>query len=490
MSDARYDAIVIGGGVGGLVASTYLARAGRRVLLLEAEDRTGGSCRAVTSLTGVRASLRTQVLDAIDPRVVKELGLTRRGLRFAARDLSLMRLCRDGDSLALARDAHAAARAVATHSPADGIAYKHFQAEIFALARAMRPGWWENASRMPRPDKATQRRLLKQLGAASAVAVVNERFESEGLRAALAFGVSSPFEPGSALALVWRASQEMCGLQGAVAVPQGGPAALIAALVAAAQEAGAELRTKARASRLVLAGNAAAGVALDTGETVFARTVLSCLSRRDTLLDLAPTASGGFDETFALRRSGSPTGTASILFVLNSSPGIGGKDAALASRFVIADRIACPAANGNRPREGCLPEDLAIEAFVPTAVDRTLALPGQHLLSIRVHGVPLATRSEWALLSARLAERVVSALEPHAVHLRERIVGMDMCAPEEVAATCTARILSSYAERIATPIEGLFLCGKTAEPVDAISGRAGRIAANIANGWLEREKHP
>ena len=126
-----------------------------------------------------------------------------------------------------------------------------------------------------------------------------------------------------------------------------------------------------------------------------------------------------------------------------------------------------------------------IEAVSPTAADPSLAPPGQYLLSVRVRGLPLAATKD---MSAKLVERVIAALEPHTAHLRERIVGLDVHPPVETGAFSGTRILASYAQRIGTPIEGLFLCGGAAEPMDVISGRAGRISANLANAWLAREK--
>ncbi len=100
---ARCDAIVIGGGIGGLAAAAYLRRAGGSVTLLEAADALGGACR------------KAQALHALDPRLVSDLSLARRGLKFAARDLPTIGLRQDGRHLVLSRDPHAAARAIAVH---------------------------------------------------------------------------------------------------------------------------------------------------------------------------------------------------------------------------------------------------------------------------------------------------------------------------------------------------------------------------------------
>ena len=315
------------------------------------------------------------------------------------------------------------------------------------------------------------------------MALLNERFESDTLNAALAFDAVTPFEPGSALTLVWRAAQEMCGLQGAVAVPRGGVAALADLLATVAQEAGVEIRTIARVAKLILADNAVIGVELEFGETIFASAILSSLCRRDTLLKLAPTGSAGLAGTFALRRDVPSTGDAAILFRLSAAPGPWRRGRSAGFALYHRRPVGQLCLGRSRRTGSALPDDLLIEAVSPTAADASLAPPGQYLLSVRVRGLPLASTK-----SAKLVERVVAALEPHTVRLRERIAGLDVRPPVETAAFSGRRMLSSYAERVGTPIEGLFLCGGAAEPVDAISGRAGRISANLANAWLVREK--
>lgn len=421
---ARFDAVVIGGAVGGLVACAYLRRAGLSVLLLEQSDALGGACR------------KAQLLHALDPRMVKELALTRRGLRFAARDVPLVGLRRDGRHLVLGRDPHVAMRAIAAHSAPDALAYGRFQAELFALARALRPWWWETAP-APAPH---DRGLLERLEATSAAAYLSGWFESEALRSALAFDAPYPSEPGSALALVWRAAQEMCGLQGAVAMPQDGGAAVADRLVAAAQELGVEFRTRARVAKLLLVDNAAAGATLDSGETVFARLVLSSLSRKRTLLELAPTASAGFAQTHNLMRAAPRARETMFHFTLNAAPALGGAGLPSVARFVVT--------------EG----EPVLEAAVTAS-----ALPGQHLLGVRAKGSPTA-------------DEVIAQLKRFAPQLAGRVVDRQ----SEARDVPDLRLMESARERIATPIEGLYLCGTDAEPADAISGRAGRIAAALA----------
>lgn len=482
MSD-RKDAIVIGASVGGLVAATYLARAGHNVSLLEAEDFLGGSCRVSSSIAGVQATFGGETIHALDPQLISDLGLR---VRFAVRDMPLIALREDGRYLVLGRDARASSRAITAYSPRDAATYRQLHSEIFALARVMRPFWWCAADGLPALN-ASQRKHLTHLSSANAISFLNI-FESDALKATLTFEAHTPLEPGSALALVWNAAQEMCGLQGAVATPIGGMNKLIDVLVSAAQSAGVEIRTRARVSRLILDGNAVFGAVLDTGEEISGRAIVSSLSRRETLLGLAPTASAGFAETQRLLRATSRSGEASILFALNAAPDFGGRDLPQTARFIIADRVESYWAGAASVREGQLPDDLLLEVTVPTAADPSLAPTGQYLISVLVPGLPLEPKDGWPALTGRLVERVVATLERHTSHLRERIVATDVRMPIEQEINSVTRLLASYPTRIATPIEGLFLCGTSAEPMNAISGRAGRLAAGVAHAFLGREK--
>ena len=482
----RVDAIVIGGGIGGLVASLYLRRAGRSVLLLEAQDTLGGACRANPSLN---IAVGAATLLAVDPRVIDELDLLNKGLTFAIRDMPLAIPWPSGKTLLLGRDPHQAAQAIAAYSAADAQSYKRYRRELFGLARALRPWWWEDAPGPIAPRNS--RALLERLEATSAAAYMNGWFETDALKAALAFDAMAPFEPGSALALVWRAAQEMCGLQGAVAIPKGGPAVLANILVALAKAAGVEIRTGTSAVRLMLDGDTLRGVELESGEKVFSRCVLSSLSRRATLLDLAPTTSAGFAETQRLTRSAPHTGEAHITLLLDAVPDSCGMPPN--ARTVIAERLDSWLDTDSSARRGQLPDELMMEVVIPAAIEPERAASGQHAISVTVRGLPAFPEEGWAALSARLAERVVTTLEHRTRNLRAHITGIHFDLPNQNmrdADFSVSRILSTYHLRIATPVNGLFLCGSAAEPMDAVSGRAGRLAAGMAQRWLSTEVAP
>ncbi len=487
MSAAPYDAVVIGAGINGLAAAAYAARAGKRVLVVEARNKIGGLCDTARFGEHFRAPVAAHVLHALDPHVVSDLGLTRHGLKFAVRDMPLVGLRSDGRHIVLSRDAAASMRSISIHARADADAFIIFRQELFAMARAARRLWWERTEAGGERAKAKLARLAYR----SVSAWLDSWFEDDALKSLLAFdgtaGGASPLEPGSSLQLVWRAAQEMCGLQGAAAFPVGGPGALAEAVLAAAQAAGAEVRTGAPAER-IHANGAVVAVKLASGETLACRAVLSSLSRRKTLIALAGGASTGFSEAAALERTRPRVGAAKVLLALNAPPPFAGVSVPLAGRFIVCEQIDGLASAHARARAGELPAEPAMEIVVPSAADAGFAPPGQHVLSVLVRPVPLSPKEGWPSLKSKLVERAIIALERHASGLVRHITAAEALTPAEIefaygaedelgGAVTADRMLSPWASRIKCAIAGLYLCGASAEPVGAISGRAGRIAA-------------
>lgn len=491
--------IVIGGSVGGLVASAYLARGGAHVTLLEARNVLGGEVENMRLIDGFSAPLIAHIFYALDPRMVKDLELHKHGLRFVERDMPLVALRPGGRHIVVARDPHAARSALVAQAGADAEAYARFRREAMSMARHLRPLW---TGALPeaeaRADVAAQAlklspartRELEALARMSAAAYLDRWFESDALKAALGFDVAadglSPQEPGSALALMWRYAQESCGLQAAVSQPKGGPAALVEALAETARAAGAELRTGARVKAISVEHGKPAGVVLETNENLRADAILSSLSAMQTLALLPPEAMG---IGASLPNRAATTGTAKLLLALNGLPPFAGLDRdALRGRLVIAERPESAAEAKGAALAGRLPAELVMEITVPSIADASLSPEGQHVMSVRVPYLPFLPEGGWSARRDVLAERIIATLEAYAPGLRERIVARELLTPDDITARYGAnvgerasvrRLLTPCVTRARTPVAGLYLCGASAEALSAVSGCAGRVAANL-----------
>jgi phytoene dehydrogenase-like protein len=482
MSKSSYDAIVIGGGFSGLAAAACLARAGKSVVVLEASHHLGGRCAVVSKDDGFRLPQGPQTLFALEPALIKSAGLVKAGLKFAVRDMPLVSVRAEGRHIVFTRNARVTAANIAVYSKRDAEIWPRYQHELFDLGRALRPFWGGSQAVL----KPKVREAFDRLARTSAMAWLDFWFESEALKAALVFDATadgqSMLEAGSALAFVWRASQEMSGLQGAVAFPRGGFHAFAQMMIASAQNAGTEIRTGSVVQSVLMDGMAAAGVRLNTGEEIYVHTVLSSLPRSTVFQRFLPPLTSGIAASQRLGKN--PISEARIVVALNAKPQPALSALPLVARFVVAERPESYVEAEMAARNGVLGSELPMEIVIQTALNETLVPEGQHIVSAIIRPVPSKPQTPWAELQSSLVERVKITLARIFPDLPGAITRIAVQTPDDLPPVTveSGRLTVLPAQRIASPVDGLYFCGADAEPMTAVSGSAARIAAALASG--------
>jgi phytoene dehydrogenase-like protein len=519
--------IVLGAGHNGLIAACYLARAGLAPLVLERRSVVGGAAVTEEFAPGFRASL-TDVTGPLRQEVVRDLGLDRR-VAFIRPDTRLAALAPDGRALLFADDVVRTMESVRAFSAEDARRYPDFCGALERLGavlgdvRSMTPppldapaagGMWD-LLKIGRRFRSLERtdafRLLRYLPMPVAD-LVAEWFESDLLRAAVAsrgvFGTAlGPWSAGTGAVLLMNAALDPAP-GGASVLVRGGTGALTAAMADAAREAGAEIRTGAAVSRILVDDNGAvAGVRLEDGSEIEAVRIVSGIDPKTTMLSLVDPLA--IDPGFALRmRNVRARGTLSkIDFAVSALPRFQGLDLQPGGvgRLHIAPGIDYLERAYDASKYGEFPEEPWLTLTIPTLDDPSLAPPGAHVVSVYVQYTPyqLSRNRSWNDVRDALATAVLRVLDrycpgfPALVDDRRVVTPLDLentyglpgghilHAEPSLDQMFVMRPVFGWAQ-YRTPIDGLFLCSSGTHPGGGLTGESG---ANAAREVLRGLKH-
>jgi phytoene dehydrogenase-like protein len=509
----EFDVIVIGGGVNGLVCAALLAQAKRRVMVVEALDRLGGACATGEVAAGHRVSTFAHTVGPLDTGVMKALRLNRYGLQFSAKQMASIALSPDGRHILLDGDLRHVAQSLAPHSQADAKEWPAFDARMAKLAQQLQR--WVQVPPGGAFDQSARGGRLASRGAAKAPALdadtavmldgsiaelLEAVFESAVLNGALAFdtvlgSALSPRAQGTVLVAAMRAALEADAPDG-IAHPQGGAGALAAALAKAADAAGVRTRVNARVTHLLFDADRLSGVALASGEALYAPVIVSSLDPVTTLLRLGAERQLPLGLKRRLKGFRSDGCVAKVNLALASLPSFKGID----KRLLRERLIICPSLDHldhafSAYERGTFSPDPVLEITIPSTHDASLATPGQHVLSAHVVYVPktLATGS-WDAAKKELMAAVGATLRQYSPDLPDLILAADLYTPADVERFAGspgghwhggdlaldqlgALRPASGLSRHETPIAGLFLCGAGTHPCGGVTGINGRNAA-------------
>src|SRR6187399_3652690 len=277
----RYDAIVIGAAHNGLTAAAYLARAGKKVLVLERRHVLGGAAVTEEVFPGFRFSVCSYVVSLLRPEIIRELDLPRHGLEILPLDGTFTPMP-GGDYLWRVNDHAKTRREIARHSKLDAEAYDEYGRAMVEMGRFVRPilsmlppdptsldprglkqllFLLQRFRRLPRGDQYNQIQLMTM----SAVDFLDQWFETDVLKATMsASGIIGTFlgvrSPGTAYVLLHHYMGEIDGAFRSWGFARGGTGAISNAIADAAREAGVEIRTEAPIAEILVKNGKAKGV--------------------------------------------------------------------------------------------------------------------------------------------------------------------------------------------------------------------------------------
>jgi len=511
-----HDVVIIGAGHNALAAAFYLAKAGRRPLVLERQPHVGGGAVTSEIHAGFRCPRFSHEI-LIDERVATDLSLKRHGLELIPLPALACAPSPDGAPIVLHDDIAASATSLRSLGAKEADAYTAFRTAIEQLASVIAATFDAPPPDIDDPSARDLWGLLKagrrfrSLGTRDSYRLLRwlpmpigdltlEWFDSDRLRALLAApGLSGtmlgPRSAGSSLVFLLReASRLRAGRRSLRA--RGGPGALTTAMAAAGREAGVEIRTGTSVERILVADNRVTGVVAN-GQEIPCATVVSGLDPRSTLLSLVDPAALAPEFATRMRNYRASGTVAKINLALSSLPAFRGVSDpnALAGRIHIGPELDYLERAFDCVKYGEVSTFPWLDITIPSIADTELAPKGAHVASIYTHYAPFAPRGASPDVAKDvLLKNTLGTLDTYAPGVRSLVVAADVLTPAELQTQLglsgghmfhgelaldqlfTMRPLLGHAG-YATPLRGLFLCGAGTHPGGFMTGTSGRLAA-------------
>ena len=519
MSVPRYDAILIGGGHNGLVAAAYLARAGRKTLVLERRPVIGGAAVTEEVFPGFKFSVFSYVVSLLRPEIIRDLDLPRHGLQILPLESTITP--RDnGDYLGSWADPDEARRELRRHSPHDADAMVLFGRLMHHMAMAVKP-----IIGMVPPDPASLspadlKGLLKlgghfrslggdrfhalhKLMTMSSADYLDEWFEFGPLKATKsASGIIGTFlgprSPGSAYVLLHHYMGEIDGAFRAWGFQKGGTGGISNAIAGAARASGAEIRTDAAVERVLVRNGQAVGVALASGEEIAANVVVSGLDPRLTFTRLVDPRLLPADLLDGVRRYKFRGSSGKVNLALAGLPDfkcLPGPGPHLCGAISISPSVEYLERAYDDAKYGEFSRHPYMDIVIPSMIDPGMAPPGKHVMSVFVQYAPYHLNGGWTDAKREaFGDAVVKTLARYAPNIESLILHRQVLTPADIERITGLSEGNIFQGELAlqqlfflrpvpawakykTPIRGYWQCGAGTHPGGGIMGASGRLAA-------------
>jgi phytoene dehydrogenase-like protein len=510
--------IVIGAGHNGLIAAAYLAKAGKKVVVLERRGVVGGILANSEIAPGFTAPGIAHTVGRLRQSVIRDLKLQSNGLELLAPDVRMFAPQPDGSAVTFWSDAARTAQELQARNAHDADAYPGFDRKVRAVASFL-----SYINVITPPDAKSPSigdaiaglklgKAFRDLGAKTgreatralpmAVAdLVSEVFEDEAVRGPLAtrgvlYTATGPWAAGSAAVFLNDSAGNDGGAAGQSTIARGGSGALADSLAASATALGVEIRTGAEVAEIRSRNGRVLGVTLASGEAIDASLVVSAADPKRTLglcdpVELGPTM------VWRAANLRQPGATAKVNLALGDLPRFHGADdgSRLQGRIVIGTSIDHVEKAKDAWKFGQVAEEPWLEATIPTLLDPSLAPEGKHVMSVLVEAAPRHLRDgDWSNERDRLGDITVKTLERYSPGLGDLIEARQVITPEDFETEYGLtgghvyhaepgldqffmwRPLNGQA-RYRFVLDGLYLAGSGAHPGGGITGGPGANAA-------------
>lgn len=515
----KYDVIVIGGGHNGLVNAAYLARAGKRVLVLERRHVLGGAAVTEEVFPGFHISVCSYVVSLLRPEIIRELELPRHGLEILPLDGTFTPMP-NGDHLWRVNDHAKTRREIARHSKLDAEAYDEYGKAMIDMAHFVKP-----IMNMTPPDPASLnpkgllelltmgRRFQKlsaddkynqvQLMTMSAVDFLDQWFETDVLKATMAAsGIIGTFlgvrSPGTAYVLLHHYMGEIDGAFRSWGLSRGGTGAISNAIAGAAREAGAEIRTETPIAKIILQNGQAKGVVLVNGDEIYADVISSSVDPRLTFMKMVGEEHLPADFLDDIKRykfrgsSGKVNLALDALPDFRCMPGVGPH---LRGAVSISPSVEYMERAYDDAKYGRYSRRPYIDMVIPTLTDTSIAPPGKHIMSCFVQYAPYNLKEgTWDEKREEFGDTVIDTIAEHAPNIKDIILHRQVLTPldlEREFGLSEGNIFQGELTleqlfflrpapgwaQYRSPIRNLYMCGSATHPGGGIMGASGRNAA-------------
>ena len=512
-----HDAIIIGGGHNGLTCAFYLARKGLKVAVLEAQNVVGGAAVTDEFLPGFRNSAASYTVSLLQPKVIRDMGLERHGLKVVLRKIDNF-LPGDGDYL-LAGRGGLTRKEIVRHCKADGEGYDRYLAELETVVPLIRkwlmkapPEVGSGLAGLPsllslakdvRGLSTDELRIVHEYATRSAGDILDRHFTGDLAKALFGFdGVvgnfASPYTPGTAYVLLHHLFGEAAGVPGAWGHAIGGMGSITQAMAAAAREAGVDILLGHPVEEIIVEKGRAAGVVAG-GKAWRATNVVSGVNPRLLFDRLIPKGAVSASVDRHMTNWSCESATFRMNVALSELPRftvLPKRGQHLTGGIIIAPSLDyMDRAFLDAKRDGWSERPI-VEMLIPSTLDDSLAPKGKHVASLfcQHFRYQFPDGRSWDDEREKAADHIIATVDQHAPGFAASVIGRQIHSPLDLERRFgliggdifhgkmgldqlfSARPMIGAAD-YRMPLPGLYLCGSGAHPGGGVTGAPGHNAA-------------